>query len=421
MAKNIVILFDGTSNEISADRTNILRLFGVLRRSDCQIVYYDPGVGTFGAANAWSNAYRKTVEVWGLATGWGLDQNVKDAYRFIVENYHHRPRGDATGESDRIYIFGFSRGAYSARVLAGFIHALGLMSKVHLNLVDYAYRTYKGIPQSEQQASAPGLAAAHQDAPSAFNTMRLYERTLKTWRPPIKLLGLFDTVSSVIVSGKLLPQIETLPFTRHNPSVECIRQALAIDERRTMFNPLPWETGEYWGSPFKPPAPSMQNVKEVWFAGVHGDVGGGYPENQSAAVKIPLAWMIAETRPFGLEYDKKTVDEIVLGENPEKSYVRLDSLGEPHDSMNLAWRVLEYLPRRVPETSWRRRGKTKGVYLPMADRRFIPEGATIHQSVLDREYRKTSNSPYVPPNLPTTFQTEPWSSDDAHTGTRESL
>ena len=79
MAKNIVVLFDGTSNEISADRTNILRLFGVLERTDTQIVYYDPGVGTFGAPNAWSDAYRKTVEVWGVATGWGLDQNVKDA------------------------------------------------------------------------------------------------------------------------------------------------------------------------------------------------------------------------------------------------------------------------------------------------------------------------------------------------------
>src|ERR1700712_2817305 len=102
-----------------------------------------------------------------------------------------------------------------------------------------------GPTRVSRKASAPGLAPAHQAAPSAFNTMRLYERTLKTWRPPIKLLGLFDTVSSVIVSGKLLPQIETLPFTRHNPSVECVRQALAIDERRTMFNPLPWETGEY--------------------------------------------------------------------------------------------------------------------------------------------------------------------------------
>ena len=70
MAKNIVVLCDGTSNEIASDRTNILRLFGALERSDRQIVFYDPGVGTFGAESSWSKGYRKTIEVWGLLTGW---------------------------------------------------------------------------------------------------------------------------------------------------------------------------------------------------------------------------------------------------------------------------------------------------------------------------------------------------------------
>jgi hypothetical protein len=95
----------------------------------------------------------------------------------------------------------------------------------------------------------------------------------------------------------------------------------------------------------------------------------------------------------------------------EKAHVRLDPLGEPHDSMNFTWCLLEYLPRRVPETSWWRRGKAKEAYLPLADHRFVPEGASIHQSVLDREYRKTRNSPYAPPDFPTSFETEPWSSD----------
>ena len=77
MPKNIVILMDGTSNEISTDRTNILRLYGTLEKSERQLVYYEPGVGTFGAENAWLRFWRKAVEIWGLATGWGLDQNVK--------------------------------------------------------------------------------------------------------------------------------------------------------------------------------------------------------------------------------------------------------------------------------------------------------------------------------------------------------
>jgi uncharacterized protein (DUF2235 family) len=87
MAKSIVILLDGTSNEISSDRSNILRLYGVLKKSAQQLVYYDPGVGTFGAEGAWSRFWRKAHEVWGLATGWGLDHNVKEAYRFLVEHY----------------------------------------------------------------------------------------------------------------------------------------------------------------------------------------------------------------------------------------------------------------------------------------------------------------------------------------------
>ena len=94
MAKNIVVLLDGTSNEISANRTNILRLYGTLEKSDRQLVYYDPGVGTFGAENAWLKFWRKAVEIWGMATGWGLDQNVKEAYRFLVENYDNEPWRD---------------------------------------------------------------------------------------------------------------------------------------------------------------------------------------------------------------------------------------------------------------------------------------------------------------------------------------
>ncbi|MFC5755810.1 T6SS phospholipase effector Tle1-like catalytic domain-containing protein [Rhizobium sp. GCM10022189] len=392
MSKNIVILFDGTSNEISADRTNILRLFGTLKRSDEQIVYYDPGVGTLGAADAWSRFYRKTIEVWGLATGWGLDENVKGAYRFLVENYDAGPPDDHGGhpERDRIYIFGFSRGAYTARVLAGFIHAFGLSSRYHLNLLDYAYRTYKGIPEQEQRTDGPDGA----DPSSAFKSMRLYERMLRNDRPPIKLLGLFDTVASVIEAGRGRPQFTTHPFTRKNPSVEYVRHAVSIDERRTMFQPELWTPDQdYRGNPFKP-ASARQDFKEVWFAGVHGDIGGGYPEAESAQVKIPLDWMIRETEPAGLLYVSRTINNIVLGKN-DNQYVELDPTAALHDSMTAGWKLLEYIPRRVPENSWRRRGDRRAIYLPRQDRRFIPDGSTLHASVQTR-----MATGYAPPNLP---------------------
>src|SRR4029077_20233086 len=104
---------------VSANRTNILRLYGVLEKSDRQLVFYDPGVGTLDDDGAWLALWRKATEVWGLATGWGLDDNVKRAYRFLVENYDYgRGADDDRGERDQIFIVGFSRGAYAARVLA---------------------------------------------------------------------------------------------------------------------------------------------------------------------------------------------------------------------------------------------------------------------------------------------------------------
>ncbi len=396
MSKNIVILFDGTSNGISANRTNILRLFGTLDRSERQIVYYDPGIGTFSADNAWSKLYRDTVEVWGLATGWGLDQNVKEAYRFLVENYDAGPLVDRHHpDRDRIYIFGFSRGAYTARVLAGFIHAFGLSTKYHLNLLDYAYNTYKGISAHEEKTAPTGES---EEAPSAFASMRLYERTLRNDRPPIKLLGLFDTVASVIEPGKHWLQLKTHPFTRENPSVEWVRHAVAIDERRTMFQPELWAPDQdYKGSPFKK-VQDKQNFSEVWFAGVHGDVGGGYSETESGQVKIPLDWMIRETQPTGLIYKQRTIDNLVLGKatgtRPNK-HVPLDPLALLHDSMTAAWSLLEYLPRRVPATSWRKPG-SRGIYLPLQDYRLIPNNALVHQSVKTR----MKAGAYLPPNLP---------------------
>ncbi|MBZ8135171.1 DUF2235 domain-containing protein [Afifella sp. IM 167] len=380
MPKNIVILFDGTSNEIAADRTNILRLYGCLEKSEQQLVWYDPGVGTFGAENAWLRFWRKAVEIWGMATGWGLDENVKEAYRFIVENYESgkRPGGD-DGERDRIYIFGFSRGAYSARVLAGFIHAVGLLERRNLNLLAYAYRAYKRIGENDEDS---------------FAEVRLYERTLDPDRPPIRLLGLFDTVASVIESGRYGPRLRSHAFTKKNWSVEAVRHAVAIDERRTMFRPKLWpEGGEYWGNPFNRSAAVPQDAREVWFAGVHGDVGGGYPETESGLIKIPLKWMIDETGDMGLSYVTRSVNLLVYGQNTQK-YVPPDPLGRRHESMNWAWSILEFLPRRTPSDSTR--PSFLGWSIPYFERRAVPEGARIHRSVLQRMEKLGEKHPNLP-------------------------
>lgn len=385
MGKNIVILFDGTSNEVAADRSNILRLYGTLEKSDRQLVYYDPGVGTFGAEDAWFRYWRKALEIWGLATGWGLDQNVKEAYRFLVENYDNGKNKDK-GERDRIYIFGFSRGAYSARVLAGFVHALGLMEQQNLNLLDYAYRAYKRIGETGD---------------TGFEEIRLFERVLATDRPPIRLLGLFDTVASVIEHGRFGPRLRSFAFTSKNSSVETVRHAVSIDEQRTMFQPRLWIEGqEYHGNPFNQAATLPQDAREVWFAGVHSDVGGGYPEKESGLAKVPLNWMIEQTQSTGIHYKASVVSEVVLGTNPGKSYVAPDPDAKAHNSMNWAWALMEFLPQR-------HRAKTGGkgwkvFFIPLFGGRTVPNNARIHNTVLRRQDGARRSA-----KLPREYQLEP--------------
>lgn len=400
MPKNIVILCDGTSNEISEDRTNVLRLYGTLAKNDQQIVFYDPGVGTFGAANAWSYFYRKAHEVWGLATGWGLDQNVKEAYAFLVKNYDNGKNGaEEAAEPDRIYLFGFSRGAYTARVLAGLIHAVGLIEPVNLNLLDYVYRAYKGV--SDKPGSGAG-GEQDEGVQNPFAEVRLFERILRPKRPAIRCIGVFDTVGSVIEWGRFGPRLRTHAYTKTNQSVEAVRHAVAIDERRTMFQPLLWPQGqEYWGGPFKSKTVEPQDVKEVWFTGVHADIGGGYPERKSRLAKLPLEWMIDETRKLGLEYKTRTINEIVLGKSADKPYVKPDPLAPPNKSMKGLWRIIEFLPRRVSKTKSTERWSMLGWYIPFFERRIIQSGSAIHNSVFKR---RGTQSDVEQPNIPASYE-----------------
>lgn len=388
MARNIVILLDGTSNQISRDRTNVLRLYQTLTKNAEQLVYYDPGVGTFGGDSSWFRTGAKAREVWGLATGMGLDRNVKEAYRFLIENYDDGS-GREPRERDRIMIFGFSRGAYTARVLAGFIHAVGLLPAHNLNLLDYAYRAYKGVDEKDDHNAA------------SFREVRLFERTLGTDRPPIRLLGLFDTVASVIESGRSGIRLKSHAFTSRNWSVESVLHAVAIDERRTMFQPQLWPTGhEYWGNPFNRSAARPQDVKEVWFAGGHGDVGGGYPEAQSALAKVPLGWVIREAGLRDVRFRTQTVNAIAHGTKDSDGLIEPNPLGTIHKTLTPAWMPVEIIPRRRAKLS--RRPSILGITIPLGEKRIIPEGSTLHVSVIER----AQSLSYHPTNLPKSHRLE---------------
>lgn len=385
MSRRIVLLLDGTSNEIETNRTNIVRLYGCLEKSENQVVWYNPGVGTMGAEHSWSPRYRKFVQTLGLATGWGLDRNVKDAYRFLAETYR---------EGDEIYLFGFSRGAYTARVLAGFIHAVGLLWPINLNLLDYAYRAYKRISDDDREVSEADKAAG-----GRFAEVRLFERMLDPRRPMIRGLGLFDTVGSVIEMGRWRPVIRNYAFTVTNPSVESVRHAVAIDERRVMFRPTLWPRGVDYRCPrFNSDEIRPQDVEEVWFTGSHSDIGGGWGEERSHLAKIALEWMIERTETLGLVYDDGVVDRIVRGGDSDDGYEPPNPHSMPNESMSGFWPILEWLPRRHRPERDGRRSSILGLYLPRGTRRRIPAGTMIHSSVFDR---RGTDADFNQPNIPT--------------------
>ena len=132
--RNLVVCCDGTGNQVSGNLSNVLKLFRLATRNEKQRVFYDPGVGTIGNENAWRRFGQDAKAVFDLATGAGLDDNILTAYRFLVETYQ---------AGDRIFLFGFSRGAYTVRALAGFIHMVGLLRPDQLNICDYALTAYK--------------------------------------------------------------------------------------------------------------------------------------------------------------------------------------------------------------------------------------------------------------------------------------
>ncbi|MCU7811396.1 MAG: DUF2235 domain-containing protein [Candidatus Thiodiazotropha sp. (ex Notomyrtea botanica)] len=383
MSKNIVICCDGTGNEIEADSSNVLKLYRLLEKNEKQTVFYDPGIGTISTQNAWFHYTQQIRQVFSLATGAGLDKNVLDAYRFLVE--HYRP-------DDRIFLFGFSRGAYTVRVLAGLIHLMGLLWPHQINLCSYAYKAYK-------------QSSRHNDFKIAWG----FRQVTRAQVAPIKYLGVWDTVSSVLVPrADLLVGIhqQTLPYTKTNPSVEVLRQAIAIDEKRRMFRINHWsEPQDYKPNPFNEKENKQQDIKQVWFAGSHADIGGGYSEEKSAPAKFALKWMLREAEPHGLQFNQALFNNIVLGKprkGSKRTYTAPDVTASLNNSMNPGWRLLEYLPRQVKYNEWPERKRLLGLYLPKCEPRLIPDGALIHHSVTERVAKDTG---YRPINLPSEYQT----------------
>jgi uncharacterized protein (DUF2235 family) len=370
MTKNIVICCDGTGNQYGSANSNVVKLYWTLSAALKQAAYYHPGVGTMGARNALTVVGKWWTEVRGLAFGYGFSDNIADVYSFLMGEFN---------PGDSIFIFGFSRGAYTARALCGLLHMFGLLTPGNEALIPYALRLYKS------------------NDPCKFKIAAGFKTTFSIDCTP-HFVGLWDTVSSV---GWILDPIHTnggLPYTATLPGVSILRHAVSIDERRAFFRQ----------NLIHEPLPASQNIKQVWFAGVHSDVGGSYAEAESGLSKIALRWMLCEAQSAGLLLDAQKVTDILGGKFP---YVPPDPKAQLHKSLHGIWWLGEFWPKRFfyPVTvagqaapRWKR-----GIRINLGRARTIPNGVRIHQSVFDRNQALPS---YSPKNLPQQYITESESS-----------
>lgn len=252
---------------------------------------------------------------------------------------------------------------------------VGLLRPDQVNLVGFALNAYK------HSAGRENLRVAWD-----------FARVMRTRRATIHFVGVWDTVASMIVPRPdrfYVPSLRTLPYTRSNPSVRIFRHAIAIDERRRLFRLNQWVDGqEFVEEPFADsPRSEPQDSVQMWFAGNHSDVGGGYPEKESGLSKFPLEWIVRDAERFGLKVDEGTFQHLVHG-RPQRGgrheYVPPDPMAELHDALSGGWWILEWLPKRA---KWKetRRGSFLGMYVPRGERRRIPPDAILAPSVLARK------------------------------------
>ena len=277
----------GLVNEKIPVPSNVTRISRAIKAKSsdgiAQIVFYQPGVGTEGGIIS---------RVVGGATGEGLSGDIRETYAFLANNY---------SKGDEIFLFGFSRGAFTARSVAGLIAGAGLLTKSGLPDLAVVFKDF-------QQRRNPNYVPANPDVPFPRKPSASDPRYRETLEQEgltrlginIKVVGVWDTVGSLGIPRvgwlsrfRLLDQ-STEEFRFYDTSLDnCIEnayQALALDENRTAFSPAVWEK----------PQGNTTNLRQVWFPGVHSNIGGGYPDQGLA--NITLAWMMSQLTPF-IDFD----------------------------------------------------------------------------------------------------------------------
>ena len=261
--QRLILLFDGTWND-PEDQTNVFHIASRIHEYDGDVrqrFFYGPGVGT-----AKFDRFR------GGVLGYGLSKNLLQGYEWLAKRY---------ANEDEIWIFGFSRGAYTARSLVGLIRKCGLLRIVTPSLLDSAERIYRDkklVPDSDEC--------------SAFRSS--YSRT-----PRVRFIGVWDTVGALGVPGTSLSEHGKYSWhdTELSSIVDFAYHAVALDENRAAYDVPLWTSGN------GEKKSENQEVEQRWFIGAHANVGGGYGSEDLLA-NIPLQWMMEKASNAGLKLDK---------------------------------------------------------------------------------------------------------------------
>ena len=324
MVKRLVMCCDGTWNTPDEVKdglpcpTNVVKL--ALAVSDRgadgmeQRVFYHPGVGT-----------KRSERIRGGAFGYGLSRNVQDTYRFVAENYQ---------PGDELFFLGFSRGAFTARSAVGLVRNSGVLKPQHLDRLDEAYALYRS-----RTAHPRGVEAT------------LFRRSW-SWESRIRFIGVWDTVGALGIPALGIPLARpwarlvnrrwAFHDTELSSHVDNAFQALAIDEQRQPFVATLWQPQ---------PGAVGQRVEQVWFSGVHSDVGGGYSD--ASLADVPLLWMADRARSCGLGFEGDAFrGRVTLAQGPAGADIAVgpDPLGPMHDSRTGTYRLLPPLHRSIGTT-----------------------------------------------------------------------
>ncbi|KAF9078447.1 hypothetical protein BDP27DRAFT_1440901 [Rhodocollybia butyracea] len=354
-ARNLIVLIDGTSNMFRLEPTNVLAFYNHIIKDKSQVASYSSGIGTE------VQGLLKLINPLDQAIALSLKKNIIHAYHWLSENYV---------DGDRIYLFGFSRGAYQVRVLAEMVEMLGITFRHNEAQAPIAYALYKRQSKGSLDTASAGVVKLFRDT---------FARDVK-----IHFVGVWDTVSSVRFKTQ---------DSHVSKSTPCFfRQALALDERRVMFLPEYVHGGvsEEFHDTFglhQPP------VKEVWFVGNHSDIGGKNAEMVKKNLEFsrkPLLWMKSEAMIAGLRFDSESIPWNFDSE---------ESIPAIKKEFPKSWRFLEYIWPFQERTYLDEASTARSLHCQRG--RVIVLGQKIHSSV----YRAMDSPDYTPHAV---FQRNTW-------------